>query len=135
VLVRGADGRAVPLTQLFGHLGLRHHDSTAIDVGRLLAALRASDGAVLARTLGGAVADVLDAVVALADPAFVVVGGSWGADAALLEELRRQVARHPRPVKLELPVAGDQPFLAGARAAAVQRLRADIITRSHDPQR
>jgi predicted NBD/HSP70 family sugar kinase len=129
VPVPGPGGQAMPLIEVFGRLGLRHAGSTAIDVGRLLTALGAADGALLARALAEAVSGVLDAAVAFTDPAFAVIGGPWGWAAPFAAELAALPAR-PRGLRLARPLAGDDPSLAGARAAAVQSLRDDLVARS-----
>jgi predicted NBD/HSP70 family sugar kinase len=130
VPVPGPDGRAMPLIEVFGRLGLRHAGSTAIDVGRLLAALGARDGAALARALGGAVSGVLDAAVAFTDPAFAVIGGPWGSAAPFTAELAATLPARPRGIRIAQPRVQDDPSLAGARAAAVHRLRDDLVARS-----
>jgi predicted NBD/HSP70 family sugar kinase len=116
VLTVGPDGRAVRFIDLFGELGLRRAGSTAIDVGRL----RAADAATR-RVLGTAVAGVIDAIVALADPERVVVGGTWGP--AVLDSVRAAVGRSPRPVAVEAATVTAAPVLDGVRAAALGRLR------------
>jgi predicted NBD/HSP70 family sugar kinase len=130
VPVPGPDGQAMPLIEVFGRLGLRHDGSTAIDVGRLLAALGAGHGTALARALAGAVSAVLDAAVAFTDPAFAVIGGPWGLAAPFAAELAAALAGRPRAIRLTQPLAEDDPSLAGARAAAVSRLRDDLVARS-----
>jgi predicted NBD/HSP70 family sugar kinase len=130
VPVPGPDGQAVPLIEVFGRLGLRHAGSTAIDVGRLLAALGASEGAVLARALAGAVGGVLDAAVAFADPAFAVIGGPWGSAAPFAAQLAAALPARPRGIRIAQPRVKDDPSLAGARAAAVRSLRDDLVARS-----
>ena len=71
VLTTGPDGRAVPLIDVFGALGLRHPASTAIDVHALLAAVERDDARArdLLATLARAICGVLAAVVAFSDPA------------------------------------------------------------------
>jgi predicted NBD/HSP70 family sugar kinase len=128
LLVPGPDERAMPLLQLFGRLGLCHPGSTAIDVDQLLTALAAD--ARLTRTLAGAISAVLDAAVAFADPAFVVIGGTWGRAPELLTAIRAAVADSSRPVAVSSPLARDTPALAGARAAATAGLREGIVARS-----
>jgi predicted NBD/HSP70 family sugar kinase len=136
LLTAGPGGRAVRFIELFGELGLRRPGSTAIDVDRLLAADAATH-----ETIAAAVAGVIAAVIALADPQEVVVGGSWGP--ALIDGIRAAVARLPRQVPLR-PAAGspagaqggldlvettlsagrqDAPAMAGVRAEALDRLR------------
>ena len=130
ICVPGPDGRAMPLIEVFGRLGLRHAGSTAIDVGRLLAAFEGSGGAALARALAEAVGGVLDAAVAFADPAFAVIGGPWGSAAPFAAELAAERPARPRGIRIARPQAHDDPSLAGARAAAVNRLRDDLVARS-----
>lgn len=130
VPVPGPGGQAMPLIEVFGRLGLRHADSTAIDVSRLLAALGGKDGALLARALAHAVSGVLDAAVAFTDPAFAVIGGPWGWAARFAAELAAASSARPRGIRLARPLVADDPSLAGARAAAVRSLRDDLVARS-----
>ena len=78
VVTAGPGGRAMRLTEVFEALGLRRPGSTAIDVPALLRAVESSAGT--AGDLASAVAGVLSAAVALADPAVVLLGGPWGRD-------------------------------------------------------
>jgi predicted NBD/HSP70 family sugar kinase len=130
VPVPGPDGLAVPLTAVFGRLGLRHPASTAIDVDRLLAALAAEDGPALSRNLANAIGGALDAAIAFADPAFVVLGGPWGSAAPFVAELESVLAARPRSIRLTRPRVRAEPPLSGARAAALHALRNDVIARS-----
>ena len=130
VLVQGPDEQVMPLIEVFGRLGLCHAGATAIDVDRVLASLAADSGATLTRTLARAVTSVLDAAIAFADPALVVIGGTWGTAPELVTAIRAAVAAGPRPVAVSTPVARNAPALIGARAAAVAGLRADIVARS-----
>src|SRR3954468_743367 len=80
VLTVGARERATPFTSVFEQLGLRHPNSTAIDVERVLR--RLSDprhGPALTEALARAITGVLTAAAAFCDPRFVVLGGPWGA--------------------------------------------------------
>jgi predicted NBD/HSP70 family sugar kinase len=124
----GPRGHAVRLIELFGELGLRQPGSTAIDVERLLS--RCADprprGAATRETLGNAVAGVLAAIVALADPERVIVGGSWGP--AILDSIRAAVSRLPRRPIVQAATLTGEPGLIGARADALERLRAAIVT-------
>ncbi|HEX9041986.1 MAG TPA: ROK family protein [Trebonia sp.] len=130
VPVPGPDGQAMPLIEVFGRLGLRHAGSTAVDVGRLLAALGGGGGAALARSLAAAVSGVLDAAVAFTDPAFAVIGGLWGSAAPFAAELAAALPARPRGIRIAPPLVETDPPLAGARAAAVHSLRADLVARS-----
>jgi predicted NBD/HSP70 family sugar kinase len=122
----GPDGRATRLIEVFDALGLRQSGSTGIDVDLLLAAAGGPDPAVLS-TLGDAVGGAVAAVVALADPAVVVVGGPWGGDPVVVEEIAAAVARLPRPVPVRAARLTVEPSLAGARGEALDRLRAEIV--------
>jgi len=116
----GPGGRAVRFIELFGELGLRRGGSTAIDVERLLAT-PADTRAVIGAAVGGVIA----AVIALADPQEVVVGGSWGP--ALAGDIRAAVAGMPRQVPVRTASLGKDPVLAGVRAAALNHLRAGVM--------
>jgi predicted NBD/HSP70 family sugar kinase len=117
ILTAGPNGAAMPFTDVFAALGLRLPGSTAIDVDALLA--RPHDD--VARAVSG----VLAALVALADPAAVVLGGPWGAP--LLGAIRDEFARAPRHVPVELARVRDEPALTGARAAALLQLRDMVV--------
>jgi predicted NBD/HSP70 family sugar kinase len=126
VVTVGPGGVAMRLTDVFAALRLRRSDSTAIDVPALLRAveLDAEVRNVLARAMAG----VLSGVVALTDPAVVLVGGSWGRHPSVLAAVAREFANAPRSVAVEAAVVTDQPALAAARATALERLRDAIIT-------
>ncbi len=125
LLTAGPDGRTVRLIDLFGQLGLRRPGSTAIDVDRLVAATAGDDA--IRDAVATGVAGVLSAIVALADPARIVVGGPWGTHPPILEALRAAAARLPRRAPVEPAAVTDRPALAGARLDAVTRLRAAIL--------
>jgi hypothetical protein len=71
-----------------------------------------------------AVGGVLAAVVALADPVLIVVGGPWGSH--VLDAVAAAFGRLPRHVAVRAADVTTEPSLAGARSAAVSRLRADV---------
>jgi predicted NBD/HSP70 family sugar kinase len=121
----GPGGAAMRLTEVFEALGLRRPGSTAIDVPALLRAV--ARGAGPAAELGRAVAGVLSAAVALADPAVVLVGGPWGRHPDVLAAITREFARAPRHAPVEAAAVVDEPALAGARETAVQQLRDAIV--------
>ncbi|WP_433376052.1 ROK family transcriptional regulator [Actinoplanes sp. CA-142083] len=121
LLTAGPGGRATPFIEVFGELGLRREGSTAIDVERLLG----SDAAVR-EVIGSAVAGVIAAVVALADPSEVVIGGSWGP--GLIDGIRVAAGPMPRQVPLRVASGGGEPVLAGVRAEALDRLRAAVLS-------
>src|SRR4051795_9009786 len=74
----GPGSVAMPLTEVFAALGLRRPGSTAIDVDALIASPHAD----IARAVSG----VISALIALTDPAVVLLGGPWGP--ALLDAVR-----------------------------------------------
>ena len=120
VITIGPGGRATPFIEVFGALGLRQPASSAIDVPRLLAAPVSDRSAI-----GEAVAGVVAAIVALADPSEIVLGGAWGP--SLQPEINAAVAATPRPVALRSSSVTDEPSLTAARADALDRLRALIV--------
>lgn len=120
----GPGGRATRLIEVFGELGLRQPGSTAIDVARLRAAAAADQE--VRTALGHAVAGVLAAVVALADPQVVVLGGEWGTDPAVVEAIAAAAAALPRTVPVRTAALTAEPALAGARLDALDRLRRAI---------
>ncbi|MEV6239247.1 ROK family transcriptional regulator [Lentzea sp. NPDC051838] len=116
----GPSGEAVPFIEVFGMLGLRQPGSTAIDVARLLAADSRTLDAV-ARAVSG----VVTALVTLADPEVVVVGGPWGPG------LLHAISSAPRPLDL-LAASVEEPSLGGASAAALERLRTALVEASRN---
>jgi predicted NBD/HSP70 family sugar kinase len=125
VVTAGPGGVAMRLTDVFAALGLRRSDSTAIDVPALM---RAVEVAEVRTTLARAVAGALSAVVALTDPAVVLVGGSWGRHPSVLAAVAREFADAPRSVEVEAAAVTDEPALAAARATALERLRDAIVS-------
>ena len=125
----GPEGVAMRLTDVFAALGLHRPGSTAIDVPALLRAVEPeTERAVELRdALARAVAGVLAAAVALADPAVVLVGGPWGRHPGVLAAVAREFARAPRHVPVEAAAVEDEPSLAGGRATALQQLRDAIV--------
>ena len=130
LITTGPAGEATRFIEVFGALGLRREDSTAIDVPRLL------EEAVATRTraaLGRAVAGLIAAVIALADPEVVVLGGSWGTHPPVLDAITEAVSALPRGVRVRAATVTDEPSLTGARADALDRLRAGIVQRAAPP--
>ncbi|WP_250003523.1 ROK family transcriptional regulator [Actinoplanes sp. M2I2] len=115
----GPEGRAMPLIEVFGLLGLRHEHSTAVDVDRLLAQRPPE----VVTAVGGLIA----ALAALIDPEVVVIGGRWGTQ--LIDVIAAEVGRSPRPVPVRAASVSTEPSLTGARADAVHRLRGLITAR------
>ena len=124
VLTVGPDGTAMRLTDVFGALDLRRPGSTAID-----AAAVETHAAAVARAIAG----VLSAAVALADPDVVLVGGPWGRNPAVLEAIARELAAAPRGVPVRAAAIGEEPSLAGARGTALRQLRDAIVAGSSLP--
>jgi predicted NBD/HSP70 family sugar kinase len=134
LVTEGQHGRASRLTVVFAQLDLRRSGSTAIDVDRLRRRVAdAPRGDATLAALGAAVSGVLEAVIALADPEVVVVGGAWGREEAFVDELRRRSAGLPRQVPVVPAVIDDEPQLAGARAAALAQLREIVVGTARRP--
>ncbi|GAA3722590.1 ROK family transcriptional regulator [Terrabacter ginsenosidimutans] len=134
LVTEGQHGRASRLTEVFAQLDLRRSGSTAIDVDRLRRRVAdAPRGDATLAALGVAVSGVLEAVIALADPEVVVVGGGWGREEAFVDELRRRSAGLPRQVPVVPAVIDDEPQLAGARAAALAQLREIVVGTARRP--
>ena len=130
VVTVGPGGVAMRLTDVFDALDLRRSASTAIDVPALLQAVEpeTESAAEVRNALARAVAGVLSAVVALTDPAVVLIGGTWGRHPILLAAVAREFADAPRSVPIEAASVNDEPALAAARETALQQLRDAIIT-------
>lgn len=129
----GPQGQATRLIEVFAELGLRRAGSTAIDVDRLLSLATGPDPQAIGRrrALGQAIGGVLAAIVALADPRLVIIGGSWGRHPVVMEAISAAFARLPRHVPVRAAELTDQPSLAGARGDAVGRLRSAIVATAH----
>jgi predicted NBD/HSP70 family sugar kinase len=129
LITTGPRGHAQLFIEVFGELGLRRTDSTAIDAERLLAAATGHEpqAAATRHVLSQAVTRVLAAIVALTDPELIIIGGSWGSHPAILETITTDAARLPRTAPVRGADLTDNPPLAGARTDALSRLRSDII--------
>ena len=130
LLTAGPHGRATPLIEVFGALGLRQPGSTAIDVRRLLDAAtgpepRAAD---TCHALGQALGGTLTAITALADPELIIIGGPWGSHPAILDAITAATAALPQQISVRAAELTTEPSMAGARADALSRLRSSIIT-------
>ncbi len=125
----GPQGQATRLIDVFGELSLRQPGSTAIDVDRLLGVAAGQDAQAKGtrHALGQAISGVLSAIVALADPGLIIIGGSWGRHPAVMEAIASAFGRLPRHVPVRGAELTDQPSLAGARSDAVRRLRSAIV--------
>ena len=136
LITPGPRGRAVPFIEVFGQLGLRQAGATAIDVDRLLAAVTGSGAAAAdtRRALSQAIGGVLAAVVALADPELVVVGGPWGRHPVILGLIVAAAACLPRPAQVQAAALTAEPSLAGARLEALGRLRSAILADARQAQ-
>jgi predicted NBD/HSP70 family sugar kinase len=129
LVTEGPQGQAIRFIEVFGELGLRQAGSTAIDVDRLLATAAGSGprAAITRRALGQAISGVLAAVVALADPELIVIGGSWGSHPVILNIISAATARLPRRAPVRAAELRTEPSLAGARFEALNRLRSAIV--------
>jgi predicted NBD/HSP70 family sugar kinase len=133
--LRRAAARLRRAVEVFSELGLRRPGTAAIDVDRLLAAVTGPEpgAAAIRHDLGQAISGVLAAIVALADPELVIVGGSWGRHPVVLDTIITGTAR----LRRQVPVLGAElsgtASLDGARSDAVSRLRSEIIGLVHAP--
>ena len=129
VLTRGPGGRAVHLTDVFAELDLRQAGSTAIDTAALLRAVTTEDAQAgrLRTALAEAICGVLAALVVLADPRLVVIGGTWGTHPAVLGAIAGEFGRLPRHVPVRVARVTTEPSLVGARRQALHDLRAAIL--------
>jgi predicted NBD/HSP70 family sugar kinase len=165
LLVAGPDGQATSLIDVFGQLGLRQPNATAIDTARLLTATTtpgsqavdpgsapqgvtdsapptaagsapqadpgsASQANVTLQVVARAVAGAIAAIVALANPAEIILGGPWGSHPVLAAAIAEAAAALPRPVPVRAAAAATEPSLSGTRADALGRLRAAIVSRA-----
>jgi predicted NBD/HSP70 family sugar kinase len=127
VITAGPDGSAMRFLDVFGALGLRHPESTAIDLGALNAAIAdARSGGIVLGALARAVGGVVSGVVALCDPALVVLGGPWGGRPEVVDAVRAAAVGLRRPVEVRAALLTEHAPLAGARTAAVRAL-GDLI--------
>ena len=128
VITAGPGGAAMRFLDVFGALGLRHPESTAIDLGALNAAITDADaGDIALGALARAVGGVLSSVVALCDPELVVLGGPWGGRPEVAGAVRAAAIGLRRPVEVRAAVLTEQAPLAGARTTAVRTLGDSIV--------
>ena len=120
VVTAGPDGAAMRLTDVFDALGLRRSGTAAIDVPALLQAVETDTE--VRETVGRAVAGALSGVVALTDPAVVLVGGPWGRHPTVLAAVAREFADAPLHVPVEAAVVTVEPSLTAARETALEQL-------------
>jgi predicted NBD/HSP70 family sugar kinase len=129
LVVTGPAGQARRFTDVFADLRLRRAGSTAIDVPTLLATAAQGPGAETTReVLARAVCDVLAALVALADPALVIIGGTWGSDPGILTAIEATSRALPRTIALQTATVRHEPSLTGARTEALEQLRTTITS-------
>jgi predicted NBD/HSP70 family sugar kinase len=129
IVTWGPRGRAMVFTEVFAALGLRQDDSTAIAPEKVLQIL--ADDAAQSETaraaLARAITGVLAAVVALTDPAIVILGGTWGSHPAMIEEICAHFRQQPRSVPVRAARVTTEPALRGAHGRAVHELRAATL--------
>jgi predicted NBD/HSP70 family sugar kinase len=121
----GPAGTAMPFTEVFAGLDLRRPSSTAIDV----TAVRTADAPVRAAVVT-AVCGALLAAISLVDPEIAVLGGDWGPEFA--SEVAAKLGEGARHVPV-VPARVADPQLTGARATAVDHLRAAIVASGRAP--
>lgn len=128
LVTAGPRGEAVAFTEVFAQLGLRRPGTTAVDVDAVQLTLDIDSVAaretldVLAAAIGG----VITAIVALADPEVVVLGGPWGADPRVVAAVDAYCRQQARPVAVRAATVVVEAPLTGARRNALDRLRSTI---------
>ena len=128
VITAGPDGAAMKFLDVFGALGLRHRQSTAIDLDALNAAITDADaGGIALGALARAIGGVLSSVVALCDPELVVLGGPWGGRPEVTDAVRAAAVGLRRPVEVRAAVVTEHAPLSGARTAAIRALGDSIV--------
>jgi predicted NBD/HSP70 family sugar kinase len=128
VITAGPDRTAMRFLDVFGELGMRHPESTAIDVEALAAAIGdASRGRGVLDALARAIGGVLTSVVALCDPELIVLGGPWGGRPEVVDAVRAAAVGLRRPVEVRAAVVTEQAPLSGARTAAIRALGDSIV--------
>ena len=130
LLTTGPDGRAVRFIDVFAELRLRRPNpppSTCPPCCRPSTRMRTAGRP--PRRPGGRIRGVLTALVALADPRFVVLGGTWGTHPAIVHAVSQHSMRWSREVPIRAASVATDPPLAGARVGALQDLQADFLSR------
>ena len=129
VVTRGPRGRATTYGDVFAELGLRQPNSTAIDWATLVQSIEAGGarGRRVLTAIADATAGVVAAVVALADPAILILGGTWGTHPAVVDAISRHVAAAPRPVPVRVAQLTHEPAVTGARHQALKDLRESVL--------
>ena len=128
VLTSGPGGQSTTFTEVFQTLALRLPGSTAVDVAALLAVVRRTDAPArrIRRDIGRAVAGILSGAVAMVDPALIVIGGPWGGEPTVLEDIDEELRALARHAPLEAARSATDAPHVGARMTAVANLRAAI---------
>jgi predicted NBD/HSP70 family sugar kinase len=129
VLTVGPGNTAIPFTAVFDRLGVRQPGSAAIDVDALISAL---DQPRRLGVVAKAVAGVISAIVALTDPASVVLAGTWGTRPRLIDAVRDIVGEGARPVRVQPAREPAAAALAGVRAATIDQLHDLIAAQSRN---
>lgn len=130
VLTTGPGGRALRLGECFGELGLLRPGSDTIDVDAVVRVLGGASAQDRDRADGvvTAVAGVLASVVALLNPAAVVVGGPWADAPGFLDRLVAHADGALVPPTPVLPATlGATGPLLGVRRAATRSLQAALF--------
>jgi predicted NBD/HSP70 family sugar kinase len=109
---------------VFAELQLRRPGSTAIDVPALLRGVEAEG---VLTPLAEALYGVITALVALADPRLIVLGGSWGTHPAVVQAVVDRPVAWSRPIPIRAARIASEAPLAGARDRALHDLRAAIL--------
>lgn len=130
VWTTGPRGRAMRLVECFDAWGLMQPGTYAIDLPRVvdvLAGRRVADRRLRERIID-AVARALASVVALLDPAGLVIGGPWSTAPGLHERLAERLEeRSAIPTTVRAARLGVDGPITGAGLDAVRRAQASVV--------
>ncbi len=117
----GPDGRSARLLDALGALDLMTPGTTSLDLARVRAALADDRREAVVAALAGALASL----VALLEPEAIVLGGPWGREPGLADDLAAALGA-PHAVDVVLTAVDDGP-LVGARRRAGELGRATLL--------
>ncbi|WP_152362017.1 ROK family transcriptional regulator [Microlunatus speluncae] len=131
VITVGPDGRAMPFTEVFEHLGLHRPGSSAIDVDQLLRRLTGDDpdSARTTAAVATAISGVLVTMISLLDPELIIIGGSWGTEARLLTAVADRLQTQPRRAPIRAAATSIDAPLTAVRAHARSALSREVLAR------
>lgn len=130
IITKGPHGKAMPLVECFRSLGLVKSGSASIDVIKVRHVM---DGTTIACGPTGdaiveALSGVIVSIVAMLDPAGIVVGGPWSSAGDLVKRLNLRVATAAvAPTEVRHARLDSTASLAGARLAAIRATQRTLL--------